>query len=230
MKKKAWVNDLKNTPVQYQRGWTEFFKLKFKLTSDVLIPRPETELLVEQAIKLNPQTVIDVGTGSGCIAISLAKNLPSSKVFALDISEEAIKVAEQNSKFHQTEKQVLFMKSDLLSVIATPTTRNHKQIDVIIANLPYIPSRKLMFIDPMVRDFEPKIALDGGVDGFEIYRRLFAQIKNNNVQPKCLLIEIDEDQSEIAQSEARKYFPNSKMEVISDLANKPRIMKVNFNP
>src|SRR3954464_2584997 len=102
-------------PIQYQRGFTEFFKLKFLVNHDVLIPRPETELLVEQVIKTNPTTVLEIGTGSGCIAISIAKNLPECKVIATDISPKALNVAKKNAKLHSVVNQISFQKGNLLS-------------------------------------------------------------------------------------------------------------------
>lgn len=276
MANKPWVDKLRNPPIQYEKGWTEFYKLKFKLTPDVLIPRPETELLVDEVLSItrlldgstleNEKTskrvtrVVDVGTGSGCIAISIAKNTDSTKIFALDISEEALKVAELNAKFHRTENKVIFMKSDLLSIfLRPPAGRSETQppsdtptsdssdspsIDIIVANLPYIPSARLMLIDPMVRDFEPKLALDGGSDGFELYRQLFQQIIQLGVgkqgqlgvgsvqlgvgSVKYLLAEIDEEQGDVARAEAKKYFPEAETEIKRDLAKKDRILKIKF--
>lgn len=226
-------------PKQYKQGFTEFYKLRFKLTQDVLIPRPETELLVDKVIDYakqlwnlkqsgvnstgNPNfvTVVDVGTGSGCIAISAAKYLPFAKVIAVDISEKALAIARLNSKLHRTDKQILFFQNDLLSGFNTSP-------DIIAANLPYIPTARLMHIDPMVRDFEPNLALDGGRDGFEIYRIFFAQILNQKLQPKLLICEIDDEQNEIALSEARHFFPKAEAKIISDLAKKNRFLQLIF--
>jgi release factor glutamine methyltransferase len=210
-------------PKQYQQGWTEFYKLKFKLTPDVLIPRPETELLVDEVLKLKPNSVVDVGTGSGCIAISIAKN-SQIKVIAVDISEKALKVAEQNAKFQKVEDQIIFLQSDLLSFL-----NNLSKFDVIVANLPYIPTARLMHIDPLVSQFEPTQALDGGVDGFEVYRKLFSQMREKNITPKVLVAEIDEEQGEVALAEARKYFPQAQVEIKKDLAKKDRFLRVDFN-
>lgn len=180
-------------PQQYLKGWVEFYKLKFKVTPDVLIPRPETELLVDEVLEFarstedearrnitptsNPlPTIIDIGTGSGCIAISLAKNLPKAKIFALDISERALDVARENAKKHRVENRIFFLKSDLLSALNSnfqPTTNL-----ILVTNLPYIPTSRISSLDPSVRDFEPRIALDGGVDGFDLYRQLFQQMKD----------------------------------------------------
>lgn len=236
---------LNSGPIQYQKGWTEFFKLKFKLTQDVLIPRPETELMVEEIIERvqnaefrvqnednNSELVIaDIGTGSGCIAISLAKNLPKHKIIAIDLSPKAIEVARKNAKFHKVDKRILFLENDLLSGIKVMP-------DIIAANLPYIPTFKLMYLDPLVREFEPKMALDGGSDGLELYRRLFQQISQldqnstpprwNVRTPRLVICEIDEDQGQNIKFEAQKYFPNAEIEIKKDLAKKDRFIKIKF--
>lgn len=237
------------SPKQYKQGWTEFYKLKFFLTPDVLIPRPETELLVDEVLRLQGSdpasdhdqnvpiqhmkgptlnTVLDLGTGSGCIAISIAKNSPESKILALDISSVALKVAEKNSKLNKVEEKIIFAESDLLSLFDLHPGGVKVVSDIIVANLPYIPSARLMLIDPMVADFEPKIALDGGRDGFELYRKLFKQMVEKNFYPKYLVAEIDEDQAEVALAEVRQYFPIAKAQVKKDLSKKDRILIIKF--
>jgi release factor glutamine methyltransferase len=220
-------------PPQYLKGWVEFYKLKFKVTPDVLIPRPETELLVDEVINSSSllvhgsSTILDVGTGSGCIAISIAKNAPKVKIFATDISGEALEVARQNAKKHRVDKKIFFLKSDLLDKINFQLSTFNSQF-IIVTNLPYIPNHRIDFLDPSVRDFEPRIALQGGLDGFDLYRRLFSQMKEKNLIPKLFIGEIDESQAKIALSEAKKYFPKAKVEVKKDLAKKPRILIIKF--
>lgn len=217
------------TPKQYQQGWTEFYKLKFKLTPDVLIPRPETELLVEQVIKENPLTVLDIGTGSGCIAISIAKNLPQAKVIATDTSPKALEVAKTNAKFHRVDGRIFFIHSDLLDFTShLGGGINSKAPDVIAANLPYIPTARLMLLDPMVKDFEPRIALDGGRDGFELYRRLFGQMVEKKLIPKLFIGEIDYTQAEVVLAEAKKYFPTAQSYIKMDLAKLERFILIEF--
>src|SRR4051794_24331057 len=110
------MSDIKSKPPKaYEQGWTEFYKLKFKVNPDVLIPRPETELLVDEVLKINPSTLFDVGTGSGCIAISVAKNLKEIHVVAIDVSSDALEIAKQNATFHHVDRKVFFLESDLLS-------------------------------------------------------------------------------------------------------------------
>lgn len=230
-----------NKPKQYQQGWVEFYKLKFKVTPDVLIPRPETELLVDTVLKFyalnpNPSTLIDLGTGAGNIAISIAKNLSfhpkgaGSNIIATDISSEALKVAKQNAKLHRVEDKIKFIKSNLLTDIdCTHIGRSsNMQSLIIVTNLPYIPTARIPYLDSSVKDFEPHIALDGGEDGFDLYRKLFAQIKEKNLTPKLIIGEIDYTHGELAVNEALKYFSNAQAEVETDLAHKQRILKITF--
>lgn len=224
-----------NKPKQYIQGWVEFYKLKFKVTPDVLIPRPESELLVDEILnycKLSSVTcplILDIGTGSGNLAISIAKNLPKVKIFATDISEEALKVAQENAMKNKVEKKIFFVQSDLLDSIGRPSASLQNDNLVIVANLPYIPRARISYLDPSVRDFEPIIALDGGYDGFDLYRKLFAQISvTPEWKPKLIIYEIDHTQGAIALQEAQKYFPKAKVEVKKDLAKNVRILKILF--
>lgn len=216
-------------PKQYQQGWTEFYKLKFFLTPDSLIPRPETELLVDEIIKIKPEAVLDLGTGSGNIAIAVAKNLPDVKIFATDISEKALEVAQRNAKFHKVENQIFFFVSDLLDYLASHLKGVSVKVpDVIVTNLPYIPTARLMHIDPMVTEWEPRVALDGGVDGFELYRKLFTQIEQKKLYPKYLIGEIDYSHADFVMEESRSFFPDAQVEVKHDLGKKQRYFVIKF--
>lgn len=209
-------------PSSYIKGYIEFYKLKFKVTPDVLIPRPETELLVDEVLKFKPQSVLDLGTGSGAIAVAIAKNLAHVKVTASEISKDALEIAKQNAKFHQVK--IEFILSDLLDNI-------DKLFDIIVTNLPYIPTARIPYLDCSVKDFEPHIALDGGEDGFSLYRKLFAQISTMQpprLPPKLLIGEVDYTHGELAVNEALKYFPKAQVEVKTDLAHKQRILKISF--
>lgn len=241
----GWVDikiPLSNQPSAYKKGYAEFYKLKFKITPDVLIPRPETELLVDEVLKFvhkpqtpnhQPITILDLGTGSGNIAISLAKNLPSSypvHIIATDISPKALKVARQNAKLHRVEDKITFIKSNLLCNLGGCTFKPN----IIVTNLPYIPSARIPYLDSSVKNFEPHIALDGGEDGFELYRKLFQQIKEFSLppqgwKPKLIVGEIDYTHGELAVDEAYKYFPEAEIEVKTDLAHLQRILKISFN-
>lgn len=207
-------------PYQYIKGWVEFYRLKFKVTPDVLIPRPETELLVDEVLKnIKDGLVLDLGTGAGNIAISIAKNTPNIKIIASDISQKALKIAKQNAKLHGVLSRIKFIQSDLLKNI-------NEKIDCIVSNSPYIPGARIPYLDSSVKDFEPLEALDGGVDGFELYRKLFKQIKAKKLKPKLIICEIDYTHAEIATNEAQKYFPNAEIEVKNDLAKKQRILLI----
>lgn len=213
------MQQIKNKPKQYLQGWVEFYQLKFKVTPDVLIPRPESELLVDEVLKIKPKTVIDVGTGSGNIAVSIAKNLPKVKIWATDISDKALDVARNNAKLHNVSHQIIFLQGNLLENITMPA-------EAVVANLPYIPSERISYLDSSVKNFEPIIALDGGTDGFELYKRLFKQVKQKGWRPDFIACEIDYTQADIAYDEAQKCFPEAEVEVKKDLAKKQRILTI----
>lgn len=249
-------------PIQYQQGYCEFYKLRFKVTPDVLIPRPETELLVDEILErvknntpplrgpelriqsgksnsalLTPNstlTILDIGTGSGNIAISLAKQLATSKVgtqnvkiIATDVSEKALKVARQNAKLNGVLKRIKFIKSNLLSALNNSSLYTLNSTFIIVTNLPYIPSARIPYLDSSVKDFEPHLALDGGKDGFDLYRKLFQQISRLHPKGVKLIVgEIDYTQGELATNEAKKYFPNAQVEVKFDLTHKQRVLIV----
>ena len=216
-------------PHAYSKGYSEFYKLTFTVTPDVLIPRPETELLIDEVLRQlpihSPLTIIDLGTGSGNIAISLSKN-SNVKIIAIDISKKALRVALRNAKKHDVEKKITFIQSNLL------TNKSIKKCVYppffIVANLPYVPSSRIHTLDASVRDFEPHRALDGGNDGFDLYRKLFSQIKKKKIFPEMLLAEIDDTQSEIAKKEIRKYFPNAKIDIKQDLTGRTRFMYISL--
>lgn len=216
---------IQDKPIQYQESYAHFYKLRFKVTPDVLIPRPETELLVDEvlkSIKGKENLVLDIGTGCGNIAISVAKNSPTVKIFATDISKSALKIARKNAKLHQVDRRIKFIQSNLLEKLKVNDKRNKTLI--IVTNLPYIPSARIPYLDSSVKDFEPKVALDGGMDGFELYRKLFAQIKKKGWKVTLIVGEIDYTHGQLALDEATKFFPNLHVEVKTDLAHKQRIL------
>lgn len=231
-----------SSPKQYQQGWVEFYKLKFKVIPDVLIPRPETELLVDEVLHAIASadrdsagtkqscTIIDVGTGAGNIAISIAKQLPTSdvgtRIIATDISAKALKVAQQNAKLHGVSDRIQFIQSDLLSDLADTLTHRLTDSLIIVTNLPYIPSARIPYLDSSVKDFEPHVALDGGEDGFELYRKLFSQINQKKWKPQLIIGEIDYTHGELSLNEAQKYFPEAEAEVKFDLAHRQRILLI----
>jgi release factor glutamine methyltransferase len=171
----AWIHygrylhqRLAGTPTQYITRRQEFYGREFRVSPDVLIPRPETEHLVEAAIELKPRgAVLDVGTGSGAIAISLALETRAARVYASDISAAALRVARENAR--ALGAAVSFFRGDLLAAVASSSC------DMITANPPYVPRRDQHAIQREVRDFEPAVALWGGEDGLAIYRRLIPE-------------------------------------------------------
>jgi release factor glutamine methyltransferase len=168
---RAWVERrCAGEPIQYITGEAEFYRLSFKVTRDVLIPRPETEHLVEKVIELargfERQRIIDVGTGSGAIAVSLAKNLPIARIHATEISEAAMRVAQANAARNGITDRVVFHQGDLLEPVAG------ELFEIVVSNPPYVPEGDRESLSVEVRDYEPVLALFAGSDGLEVYRRL----------------------------------------------------------
>ena len=159
-------------PLQYVTGETEFCGLKLAVDRRVLIPRPETELLVEIVAARKPATVVDVGTGSGCIALALAQRLPAAEITATDISPDALAVARVNAARYNFKNSTRFLQGDLLSTLPDSFTA-----DAIVSNPPYIASGELTQLPREVKDFEPAQALFAGVDGLEVIRRLVFDAK-----------------------------------------------------
>ena len=164
-------------PLQYLLGTQEFCGREFRVTPSVLIPRPESVLLVHEAIrrcKQNPAaTLVDVGTGSGCLAVSVALALPEARVVAIDVSADAIVVARANLAQYDLDERIECLHGDLLAPLTERALTN--QVDVILSNPPYIDDLDLMTLQPEVRCFEPRLALAGGRDGMQVHRRLLQQ-------------------------------------------------------
>ncbi len=162
-------------PLQYILGTQIFRGLDMAVQPSVLIPRPETELLVEEVHSIvsarDHFKMADVGTGSGCLSIALAIEFPESTIFASDYSESAIEVARSNARRHSVQDRIIFLAGDLLTPLEF-LSELHEGLSVMVANPPYIPTRELFTLQAEVRDFEPHLALDGGPDGLTFYRRL----------------------------------------------------------
>ncbi|HEU0006931.1 MAG TPA: peptide chain release factor N(5)-glutamine methyltransferase [Terriglobia bacterium] len=163
-------------PLQYLLGWQEFRGLEFEVTPAVLIPRPETELLVDVAVerfsKGNP-VLADVGTGSGCIAVATAVALPGARLIATDLSEDALSVARRNASRHQVSERIQFLSGDLLLPLSALGLE--ETLDCVLSNPPYVAERDLPALQKEVRDWEPRVALVGGISGLDIYKRLLPQ-------------------------------------------------------
>ena len=210
----------KHEPLQYILGETEFFGYKFKVNKSVLIPRPETELLVEKIIceekKVN--SVLEIGTGSGAIIIALAKNLDLKIIDAIDISETALKKAKQNAALNNIE--INFFQSDLFENITT-------KYDLIVSNPPYISQEEYEQLPIEIKDYEPKSALQADNNGLYFYKKILQNVKEHLTESGKIYFEIGYDQAEKITEIAKKNgFSN--IQVFKDLNGFDRIMRV-FN-
>jgi release factor glutamine methyltransferase len=215
-------------PLPYILGHWEFYSLDFHLTPDVLIPRPETEMLVDAALH-GLQTlkragelplVADIGTGSGCIAVSLAANASPLHVVAVDISFAALEIARLNVRRHHLEDRVFCVQADLLPSVSKP-------FQLICANLPYIPTRSLDSLS--VARWEPRLALWGGQDGLTWIRALMHQLndRENILAPGALvLMEIDATLGQPVLDQAQRNFPGAQIQLLKDLAGHNRLLRV----
>jgi release factor glutamine methyltransferase len=180
-------------PLQYITGHQEFFGLDYEVTPDVLIPRPETEVLIEQALSLieesNRLIICDIGTGSGCIAISLAKLRPGTTVVATDISEKALRVALRNAVRHSVREQIALLASDCFAAI-----KPGDKFDLVVCNPPYVATGALAGLQREVRDYEPRVALTPGEDGLAAIRRVLVESHDYLKAGGHLLMEIGFDQ------------------------------------
>jgi release factor glutamine methyltransferase len=208
-----------NYPLPYVIGRVEFYGLEFEVTPEVLIPRPETETLVDLALARKPGSVVDVGTGSGCIAISLARYLPEVVVHAIEISPAALAVAQRNVERHGVTRRVQLMVGDVLNPRPSP-------VDLIVSNPPYIPTGECALLPESVRDYEPRLALDGGSDGLAIVQQLLAQAPAVLNPGGGILIEIGADQGEAATTLARTMFPQAAVRLHPDLAGRDRVLEI----
>ncbi len=209
-------------PLPYITGKQSFYGLDFIVNKDVMIPRPETELLVEIAIEwlsLHPdqREHIDVGTGSGIIPITLVDQFPDLRSTAIDISTAALKVAESNISKFRLEQSITLLQNNLLNGLAI-------KADLITANLPYVPQERLPSLK--VYNFEPKMALDGGEQGFEFIRKLLSQMPSQLNPGGLALLEIDFSHKELCIKVATNFFPSAKITVLNDLADLPRLLRI----
>jgi release factor glutamine methyltransferase len=218
-------------PLPYLTGHIEFYGLEFEVSPEVLIPRPETETLVDLALAYRPTNIIDVGTGSGCIAVSLAVHLPEAMmVDAVEISPAALAVARRNVERHGVTRRVRLLVGDVLTPRPGPA-------DLIVSNPPYIPTSQCASLPASVRDHEPRLALDGGHDGLDVIRRLLAQApavlrrpERNPRSAGCpegrMLIEIGADQGKAVSRLARAFFPQATIRIHPDLTGRDRVLEV----
>lgn len=204
---------LRREPAAYICGEREFYGLSFAMTPDVLVPRPETELLVDLALAESGagDTVADIGTGSGCVAIAVAKTRPGLRVLGCDVGRAALAVARQNAQRHAAPIELV--QGDL----AAPVGR----AAVIVANLPYIPSEEVAALDPEVQHWEPALALDGGPDGLTLVRRLVDDCARR-LRPRLLALEVGFGQAAAAAEHATAR--EASVEIVKDLAGIERVV------
>ena len=209
-------------PLPYLTGKQAFFGLDFAVSPAVLIPRPETELLVEGALSWldaypEAKSALDVGTGSGCIAITLATRKLWLTITATDLSPEALEIAKQNAETLQVKDQITFEHADLLPL-------GDQSFDLVCANLPYIPSAKLEQVNTL--GFEPTLALDGGEDGLSLICRLLEQLPPRLNRPGLVLLETEATLGAQTLALAKKAFPQADLRLLQDLAGLDRLVRV----
>ena len=218
-------------PLQYILGSCEFWSLDFSVTPDVLIPRPETEFLLEQVLSVtgreegfSPQKILDLCTGSGIIAVVLAREFCTASILAVDCSPKALAVAGKNINFHRVDQRINLLCSDLLSGL----TRN-SMFDIIVCNPPYVKLYDISGLEPEVRDWEPKLALSGGVSGMDIIGKICTQASSHLHRGGWLFVEIGADLEETVLGVFRSSGRYEQVRVVKDWAGNPRVLQAKFN-
>ena len=212
-------------PLAYILGYREFYGINLLVNSDVMVPRPETETMVEHALFMalmgmeSAQLVIaDVGTGAGAIAINLAIHIPAARIYAVDLTDPVLNVANYNIRSHNVADRVTLCQGDLLEPVP-------ERVDLIVANLPYIPTERIPTLQPEVQ-WEPKAALDGGEDGLDLVRRMMSQATVKLNDQGIILLELDPEQMPAASEIALRNFPEATVTVEQDLTRRDRILVV----
>jgi release factor glutamine methyltransferase len=213
-------------PLQYLLGTQEFCGLEFSVSPAVLIPRPETELLIHQVIgrvqSLSKAIIVDVGTGSGCVAITLASRLNGQRVFAIDRSPEALAVAQYNAMRHAVSDSIEWLEGDLLAPLRGRLSE--KSVDVIVSNPPYISESDWAGLEPEVRVFEPRMALVGGAQGTEIHERLLRESREFLTPGGLLVMEIGAGQAPTIRQLAGRIGGYAALRIIEDAAGIERVV------
>lgn len=212
---------LQGEPTAYITGHREFYGLDFHVDRNVLIPRPETELLIEKALKISKRyritTIADIGTGCGAIAISLAVNLPGVTIYAIDVSSEALDLAGDNCRRHGVSERITLLQGDMLEPLPQP-------VEMIVANLPYVRESELYQDNPL--RFEPRLALDGGVKGLDGIQGICLQAGDKLCKRGWLLLEIGQGQAEDVTELLQISLPSATIELESDLAGIERVVSL----
>ncbi len=214
---------LNREPVAYLMGTREFYGLPIAVGPGVLIPRPETETVVEETLRLVEDeaspVLADVGCGSGAIAVALAVARPEAVVYALDVAPRALELTVHNAEAHGVNERVHTLESDLLTALPRP-------VHVVAANLPYVMSDEIPLLEPEVSRYEPREALDGGADGLALIRRLLAEAGGHLLPGGALVMEMDPRQIAAAGDAAAACFPGARIGAVRDLAGRERVLVV----
>ena len=220
-------------PLQYLLGETEFYGRDFTVTPAVLIPRPETELVVDKCLEKLPDEaaayrIADVGTGSGAIAVTLALERPSAQVLGTDSSAEALEVAAQNAHRHDVKERVGLLEGELTEPVEKALEKAGKKLHLLVSNPPYIPSDQVDELEPEVRDHEPREALDGGEDGLDFVRKLVHQAGPLLESGGWLVLELSEGQADSVREilQSREAFSRTEAETEVDRSGCERVLAV----
>lgn len=217
-----------NEPIAYLVGKTEFYSLEIQVSSDCLIPRPETEMLTERAIEFlrdrssKSGLVCDLCTGSGCIALAIAKNVSDAQIIATDISDAALSIAEKNIEAHKLQDRIHLLCGDLFDPLIPQL--DTEKFDLITCNPPYITSDEFLTLDKNVRDYEPKSALLAGTDGLDVYRRICQRIDEFLKPDGCLMLEIGYLQGPAVKQLLEETNSFSSITIEKDFSNNDRIV------
>jgi release factor glutamine methyltransferase len=234
---RALKKRISGEPLEYILGKAEFMGLEFKVDKNVLIPRPETEILVEAILKIdtNQDTktprhqdtrILDIGTGSGCIAISLAKFLPQAQITATDISDKALKVAQENANLNKVADKIKFIQSDLFESFCSVPRTSHfvlNYFDLVISNPPYVASEDIDNLEPEVK-CQPRVALEAGADGLDFYRRIIVQAPDYLTSGGLLAMEMGYNQKEKIENILQESGNFNIIEIIKDYSNIDRVI------
>ena len=221
----AILRRLERVPLAYITGVREFYKLEFQVTPAVLIPRPESELLVETALahlrrqRIRGARVVDVGAGSGALGIAIARHRRDVRLLGIDVSRPALRVAAANAQRLIPRRQVDWLQADLL----TPVSGS---VECVVANLPYVDEARLPDLEPEVAEHEPQRALTSGGGGLDLNLRLVTQLGTRLALRGIAVLEIDPGQEEAVVDAARRLVPLAAVEVLNDLSGQPRAVKI----
>ncbi|MCA9041289.1 MAG: peptide chain release factor N(5)-glutamine methyltransferase [Planctomycetaceae bacterium] len=217
-------------PVAYLVGYREFYSLKYQVTSDVLIPRPDTESLVMEALDLarswKEPRVLELCTGSGCIAISFAANHLGAQLIATDISPAALSIAQTNAARHQVTDRIQFREGDLFQALREE--EREQKFDLILSNPPYVCTSELETLEPDVARYEPRLALDGGADGLDLVRRIIQESVRYLSPTGHLLIEMDPEQVEATLQFVHAETDFKTARFLNDMTGRPRVFHGSF--